>query len=137
MNTTTSLNRPLTTAIRELKEATGLTFQEIAQCSGSVRSHGWFAKLLRVTDPADVSPPKDRKHINGLAELLGCTEEDVRNMIALEWFGIVRTEVSHRGRVAAALADQLSSQEWEAVQTVLRRMTKDAQPKSRGDAGSL
>jgi len=77
---TRSHGRPFTESINALRSK-GYRFQDLSVRSDEARSTAWFNNLVNSEDPWAVAPPSDRTW-QGLARLLGITEQHLRELVA-------------------------------------------------------
>jgi transcriptional regulator with XRE-family HTH domain len=122
MTTSVNAQRPLTTKINDLRQRAGMRYADLARESDEVRSTAWFNKLVNGTSPWVVSPPSNDT-LDGFAELLNATVDDVRAWIAEEWYGVVPSELSARVRGLATRVDALSPQDYRLVDALLDRLS--------------
>ena len=95
--------------------------------SDRARSHGWWRNVVEHGAWAGpgtnrVGPPTPEA-IDGIAKLFGTTPERVREMIAADWYGVEKnTEFSARAKRLAPNLDQLSDDDLELVEQLIRRL---------------
>ncbi|MET7304986.1 hypothetical protein [Embleya sp. NPDC005575] len=91
------------------------------------RSHSWWRNVVEYGpwkgSQGRTGPPTPDEW-DGIAKLFGTTRDQVRAMIAADWFGIQPgTEVSARVMKLAPLVDKLTEKEAEALAVVVQSMT--------------
>lgn len=95
--------------------------------SNRARSHGWWKNVVEHgawagPNGVRVGPP-DPEAINGMAELFGTTEQQVSEMIAADWYGVVPdTELSSRVLRIGHLIDQLDESDAALIEKLARRL---------------
>jgi hypothetical protein len=116
------------------KIARSMDFMTMSFNSGRARSHGWWRNLVehgpwRGPGATRVGPP-DPEALPGIARLFGTSEDQVRIMVAADWYGVhPNQDVSALARRLSPALDRLSEEDVELVQALLRRLdegTSDA-----------
>ena len=104
-----------------------LTYEEISRRSKWARSSAWFNNLVN----RDVGPnywgvnPPGPDTWDGIAELLNVTADDVRQMVAHEWFGVKQEGTSERVAALATRLDKLDDEDANFIDSLLTRLTTD------------
>jgi hypothetical protein len=89
---TTAEQTPFQLKVMEIRAA-GATWQEIAAGADGVRSHAWWKAVASngawgsAGSGGRIAPPPPSA-FGGIAKLFGVTVEQVREMIAADWYGI-------------------------------------------------
>ncbi|WAH99762.1 hypothetical protein [Arthrobacter sp. MMS18-M83] len=102
----------------------------MAHESERARSHGWWRNLVEYgawNGPGSnrVAPP-DPQAIPGIAKLFGTTEEQVRAMVAADWYHVYPdTEISARVQRLAPLLDRLTDDDADLAEKLVRRLDAD------------
>ncbi|MBB1256537.1 hypothetical protein H3146_24765 [Streptomyces sp. OF3] len=116
------------TPFRDTASALALSMDYIAMQVGCdrARSHSWWRNVVEYGpwkgQQGRTAPPSPDEWA-GIAKLFGTTEEQVRAMIAADWFGVqTGSEVSARVMNLAPLLDELTEKEAAAVGVVIRSM---------------
>jgi len=117
---TGSHGRPFTESINALRSK-GYRFQDLSVRSDEARSTAWFNNLVNSEDPWAVAPPSDRTW-QGLARLLGITEQHLRELVAAEWFGVKASATPDSTRAIADLLKDLPPRDVELVTAIARRL---------------
>ncbi|MFI1585775.1 hypothetical protein [Embleya sp. NPDC020630] len=91
------------------------------------RSHSWWRNVVEYgpwKGPQGRTGPPTPDEWDGIAQLFGTTRDQVRAMIAADWFGVQPgAEVSARVMKLAPLVDKLTEKEAEALAVVIHSMT--------------
>lgn len=91
-----------------------------AKCNRA-RSTAWFNNLVNKGTWAVSPPPKDTW--DDLAALLGTSSDDVRHMIAEEWYGVTPADgLSPRVTSLAKRLDALDEEDAALVEAVVQRL---------------
>jgi len=94
---------------------------------GRVRSHGWWRNLVEHgawggPGQTRVSPPAPET-FEGIARLFGTSVEQVKAMIAADWYGVESNEgVPARVLRMSPLLDSLDESDAEMVEKLTRRL---------------
>lgn len=126
--------RPFTAAIDGLRVGHRYTYQELAFRSCGVRSTAWFNGLINGRRWKN-SPP-DPDTWSGFAQLLSTDEDNVREMIAEEWFGVGNQSISPRVRGIAGAVDKLADPDFELVAQVVGRLVANGDPRADSPVAS-
>lgn len=102
-------------------------YVEMSVNSDRARSHAWWKKLVDVGawggDAGRVGPP-DPESLDGIAKLFGTTREQVAEMVAADWYGVVPTsQPSALVMRLAPLVDALSEGDATLVEHLIRRLS--------------
>ncbi|MEU8061680.1 hypothetical protein [Microbispora bryophytorum] len=114
-------------AMVRLLNARGLRFVDMEHQSRRARSSAWWNNMAnygawRGPGDARTSPP-DPEALEGIAKLFGVTHEEVRKMIAADWYGVYPPpEVASEVRRLEIPIMRLSSADRELVETLIRRL---------------
>lgn len=96
--------------------------------SDRARSHSWMKNMTEhgawgSAGSGRVGPPTPDE-FRGLAKLLGTTKEKVAEMVAADFYGVdTGAEYSSRMQSLAPLIDQLSEEDAELIEQMVRRLT--------------
>lgn len=113
--------RPFTQRVVALRQTKRLTYQGLARGCRNQRSSAWFNTLVNRGGTWGVNPPPQAA-FDGLCALLGVAEEELRAMIAEEWFGVTRSAASDRMKEIGMVLDRLSQEDYELVTALARRL---------------
>lgn len=102
--------------------------------SGRARSHGWWRNVVEHgawegPGSTRVGPPTPEA-LAGIARLFGTSEEQVRIMVAADWYGVSpnQQEVSARAMQLGPALDRLTEDDFDLVQSLIRRLDKSPRP---------
>ncbi|NJP33730.1 hypothetical protein [Micromonospora thermarum] len=94
--------------------------------SDSARSHGWWRNLVEHGPWAGHSgrtAPPSPEAIPGIAKLFRVTEDQVREMIAADWYGVQPdVNVSPRALQLAQALDELDEADMALAEGLIRRL---------------
>jgi hypothetical protein len=97
--------------------------------SNRARSHGWWRNLVEWgawegPGGTRVGPPTPES-FEGIAKLFKTTVDEVRRMIAADWYGIrpeEQAEVSVRSRLLVPILEKLEAEDADLVEQIARRL---------------
>jgi hypothetical protein len=119
------INYPFSAAVEQVHDS-GVTYQQMAERCGGVRSASWWNRIVRADETTD---PPPHQHLGKIAEMLGMTERRVQELVAQEWFGVTPFDgVSERTRRMSAVLDGLPEEDFEFVSALAHRLHKEEQP---------
>jgi hypothetical protein len=109
------------------KLARGTDYISMSVASDRARSHGWWRNLVEYgawggPGGTRVGPP-DPESIPGIAKLFQATEEQVKAMIAADWYQVGQgSELSTRVQQLAPKIDQLNEADADLVAELIQRL---------------
>jgi hypothetical protein len=104
-----------------------MRYQDMAAGCEDARSMAWWNNLVRFGawgGPGHLSPPSDVE-IPRIAKFFGRSEDQLRAMIAADWYGVSQgdtVEMSPRMRSLETAIDGLTDEDFELVANLVRRL---------------
>ena len=115
------MSRPFTDRINALRGQQRLRYADLETNANRARSTAWFNNLVNKGTWAVSPPPRDTW--TDLAALLGTSADDVRQMIAEEWYGVTPGQgVSPRVAGLAKRLDVLDEGDAALVEALVQRL---------------
>lgn len=114
--------RPFTDRLNSIRQDNRYRYADLEAKSDRVRSTAWFNNLINGGTWAVSPPPRDTW--SGLASLLETSVDDVRRIVAEEWFEVPPPEkMSSRVAALRSRLDDLSDEDAGLVEALVQRLT--------------